>query len=84
MFSKHFRMHLLQQMRTIYLLIFEETQIENISSMLDDFHYELTKTGGSFSFVSGHKTGQLQVMSQDSDLPPSLLEDLYGVQVELH
>ena len=50
--------------------------------MHDDFHYELTKTGGSF--VSSHKAWQLQVMSQDSDLPPSLLEDIYGVQVELH
>ena len=42
MFSKHFRMNLLQQMRMTYLHIFEETQIENVSSMLDDFHYVLT------------------------------------------
>ena len=82
MFSKHSRMNILQQMRMIYLHIFEETQIENVSSMLDDFHFELTKMSGSFE--SSHKTWQLQVMSQDSDLPPSLLEDLYGVQVELH
>ena len=48
MFSKHFRINILQQMRMIYLHIFEETQIENVSSMLDDFHFELSKMSGSF------------------------------------
>ena len=61
----------------------EETQIENSIKRAGSLSLwiDLRGVGG---FVMFHTTWQLQVMSQDSDLPPSLLEDLYGVQVELH